>query len=301
MALVDVVVVSYNSREQLRTCVEPLAHLEGIEVAVVDNASSDGSLESVADLPVQRLAMPRNGGYAYGNNAGWRRGSSPYVLILNPDTLIRKDAVMRLVEVLETEPSVGAVGPRIVDRDGVLDWSQRRFPRLRSTFAQAFFLHRLFPRSGWADEIVRTPAAYERSGSPDWISGACMLVRRSILERLDGLDEGFFLYCEDKDLCRRIRDAGFDVRFEPSAVCCHVGGLSAPQSSLLPVLIASRIRYSRLHHGRVATTIERAGIALSALTHALFSTKGPEMRAGYARAFRLAIGASSESRPPIDS
>ncbi|MGZ4462565.1 MAG: glycosyltransferase family 2 protein, partial [Gaiellaceae bacterium] len=238
MALVDVVVVSYNSHDRLRTCVEALAGVEEIAVTVVDNASSDDSLDSVADLPLRRLAMPRNGGYAYGNNAGWRQGSSPYVLILNPDTLIGAEAVMRLVEVLEAEPPVGVVGPRIVDSDGVLDWSQRRFPRLRSTYAQAFFLHRLFPRSGWMDEVVRKPSEYERRGSPDWISGACMLVRRSLLERLEGLDEGFFLYCEDKDLCRRARDAGFDVRFEPAAVCRHVGGRSAPRSSLLPVLAA---------------------------------------------------------------
>jgi N-acetylglucosaminyl-diphospho-decaprenol L-rhamnosyltransferase len=297
---VDVVVVSYNSRDRLRTCVEALAGAAGIEVTVVDNASGDDSLGSIADLPVRRLAMARNGGYAYGNNAGWRRGSSPYVLILNPDTVIEASAIMRLVAVLESDPAAGAVGPRILDEDGALDFSQRRFPRLRSTFAQALFLHRLFPRGGWTDEIVRVPARYEHPGSPDWISGACMLVRRSLLEQLGGLDEGYFLYCEDKDLCRRIRAAGFDVRFEPSATCRHIGGRSAPRSALLPVLARSRIRYARLHRGRVALGLERTGIALGALTHALLSTQGRATRAGHVRALLVALGLSRE-RPTATS
>src|SRR4051794_14355638 len=146
MSLVDVVVVSYESRPRLRSCVEPLAGAEGINVVVADNASSDGSLDSVSDLPLTALALPDNGGFARGCNAGWRAGSAPYVLFLNPDAEISPGAVLRLAEALE-DAKVGAAGPRILGEDGQLHWSQRRFPRLVSLYAQALFLHRLFPRA----------------------------------------------------------------------------------------------------------------------------------------------------------
>jgi GT2 family glycosyltransferase len=121
------------------------------------------------------------------------------------------------------------------------------------------------------------------------VSGACILVRRSALAELSGWDEGFFMYCEDIDLCRRLRKAGYDVLFEPEAAVLHEGGASAPRTSLLPVLAASRLRYAAKHRGAAAATLERLGIALGALTHLLVSRGGREARAGHARALRLAI------------
>jgi GT2 family glycosyltransferase len=281
---VDAVVVSYNSRGELRACVAPLCRVDRIDLVVVDNASSDGSLEALAGLPVTSVQLRRNGGFAHGCNAGWRLGDAPFVLFLNPDAVIRPEDLDRLVQVLEREPEVGLVAPRIVDAGGALQWSQRRFPRLRSVYAQALFLHRLLPA---ADELVRDEEAYARPGSPDWVSGACMLVRRDLLERLDGFDEGFFMYCEDTDLCRRVRDAGYDVRFEPAAVAVHEGGASTPSGSMLPALAASRLRYARKHRGAAAAALERLGIGLSALTHAAAGRGGRSVRRGHARSLRV--------------
>jgi GT2 family glycosyltransferase len=115
-----------------------------------------------------------------------------------------------------------------------------------------------------------------------------MLIRREALEALGGLDEGFFLYGEDIDLCRRIRDAGWDIRFEPGATVMHVGGVSAPRGDLLPVLAASRLRYARKHKSRPEAALIRAGVGLSALTHALVGRGGPSMRQGHVRALRRA-------------
>ena len=285
----DVVVVSYRSGAQLRGCVERLAGSEPLHVVVADNASDDGSLDTVADLPVTALALPENRGFAAGCNAGWRAGSSPYVLFLNPDARIDPEAVTILVDVLEREPAAAIAAPLVLEPGGELDFSQRRFPRLRSTYAHALFLHRLFTRAAWASELVRDPAAYERPGSPEWVSGACLLVRRSVLEELDGWDEGFFMYCEDKDLCRRARNAGYDVRFEPAATVRHEGGGSAPRPSLAHVLAESRVRYARRHHGRVVAELERAGIALTALTHIFVARGGRVTRAGHAAALRAAL------------
>jgi N-acetylglucosaminyl-diphospho-decaprenol L-rhamnosyltransferase len=289
MPVTDVVVVSYNSRDELRRCVEPLATLHGVNVVVVDNASADGSLDSVAELPVATIALAHNGGFSHGCNAGWRSASAPYVLFLNPDARIDAESLGKLVDVLEAQPAVGAVAPRILHADGTLEYSQRRFPRLRSTYARALFLHRLFPAASWTDELIRDPAAYAVSGAPDWVSGACVLVRRSVLEELDGFDEGFFMYCEDIDLCRRLRSAGHELVFEPQAVVSHEGGASAPRTSLLPVLAASRIRYAAKHRSTGGALLERLGVALEALTRLVVSRGGWAARAGHARSLVLAV------------
>jgi N-acetylglucosaminyl-diphospho-decaprenol L-rhamnosyltransferase len=290
MARVDVVVVSYNSRGELRDCVEPLVGLPGVEVVVVDNSSSDGSPDTVSDLPLRIARLDDNRGFARGCNVGWRLGAAPAVLFLNPDARIDRPALERLLRILDDEPHVGVVGPRVLEDDGTLALSQRRFPRLRSTYAEALFLHRLFPHAAWATELVRDPGAYEGPARPEWISGACMLVRRPLLEELHGLDEGFLLYCEDKDLCRRVTDRGYEVRFEPEAVVRHRGGASAPRATLLPVLAASRVRYARKHSGRVAAFLERIGIGLGAFTHVLVARGGRRSRAGHASSLLYSLG-----------
>ena len=121
--------------------------------------------------------LPRNGGFSYGCNLGAARGHAPFLLFLNPDARIGAAAVGALREALEAHPAAALVGPRSWRTAGTVAWSQRRFPRRRSTFAQALFLHRLRPRAAWTDELIRDPAAYEVPATPDWISGACMLVR----------------------------------------------------------------------------------------------------------------------------
>ena len=296
MAVVDVVVVSYNSSASLASCVGPFRDDDRFDVVVVDNDSQDGSVAAVAGLPVHVIELDRNHGFAFGCNRGWRAGSAPFVLFLNPDARAETESVLRLVAALESRPEAGAVGPRILDEDGVLDLSERRFPRLRSTYAQALFLHRVFPNASWTDEVVHDPTQYRAPGDVEWISGACLLARREALERVGGWDEGFFMYGEDKDLCRRLWDAGYEVRFEPAATVTHVGGQSAPRSQLLPTLAESRIRYARKHHGPVVATLERVGVALGDATHAALTTRGRAARAGHLRAVRAAVLPQRPSR-----
>lgn len=288
---VDVIIVSYNSGATLRSCVERLAGLPGVSIVVVDSHSSDDCLESIADLKVTRVSLTENRGFAFGANRGWQDGSAPYVLILNPDTEIDEESLAALVSRLDDDGSLGLAAPRIVGTDGHTDYSLRRFPRLRSTYAQALFLHRLFPAASWADELVREDSAYANPWQPEWVSGACMLVRREALERVEGLDEGFFLYCEDTDLCRRLRDHGYGIAYEPAATCAHIGGASGDRTQLLAVLAESRVRYARKHHARPAAELERAGIALGALAHVLVSRGGIARRVGHLRAVAAALRA----------
>jgi GT2 family glycosyltransferase len=288
----DVVVVSYGSRSTLRACVEPLTNVAGVTVTVVDNASPDDALATIADLPVQTIRAGRNGGFSSGCNLGAASGSGEYVLFLNPDAVLSPADLERLTAVLDRDDDTGLVGPRILGGHGELLLSRRRLPRLRSTFAQALFLHRVFPRATWADELVRDLAAYETGSEADWVSGACMLVRRSAFEAIGGFDDGFFLYCEDTDLCVRLRAAGHSVRYEPSAVARHVEGSSAPRSELLAIHACSRVRYAQLHYRRPAAWLEAVGLALLAITHA--GVAWPRRRSvarGHAAALRAVAGA----------
>jgi len=294
---VDVVVVSYNSRDRLRACVEPLAGDPDVQAIVVDNNSSDGSLEALEGLDVTAIQLKTNLGFGHGCNVGWRSGTSPYVLFLNPDARLSSDALKLLVGALTSDKSVAIVGPKILEDDGSLDFSLRRFPRLRSTYARALFLHRIFPRAAWTDEIERRPQDYEVPRTAEWISGACMLVCRAVLEELHGFDEEFFMYCEDKDLCKRAWDACYEVRYEPAAVAMHEGGASTPRAGLLPVLTASQVRYARKHRGGAAVAAERAGLALGGLTHLVVSRGGRARRAGHLRGLFVSLGLASGVGP----
>jgi hypothetical protein len=269
--------------------VKPLCELDGVSVTVVDNDSPDDSVATIEELPLDVICSPRNGGFAYGCNLGVAVGTAPYVLLLNPDARIDRAALETMVAVLEREPGVGAVGPRILGDDGALKLTQRNFPRLRSTWSQALFLHRLAPHSRWADELIRDPGAYAHPASPEWLSGACLLVRRSALAEVGGLDERFFLYCEDIDLCLRLRQAGHELRFEPGATVRHRGGASAPRGATLPLIARSRVLYARKHYQPLAVPVEVLGVIVGEATHTLASIRRPAMARGHAAAIRAAV------------
>lgn len=289
VARIDVVVVTYKSGETVRGAVAPFAGKDFVRVLVVDNASGDLTLDVLSTLPVETIALEDNNGFAHGCNVGAAAGSSPYVLFLNPDARIEPDAVQTLADAMEADATIGATAPRIFEPDGSPDFSLRRFPRLRSTYAQALFLHRLFPDAAWVDEVIREPSVYERPGPVEWVSGACFLVRRTVLEQIGGLDESFFHYSEDMDICARIWKAGYEVRYVPDAVAEHEGGASAPRSSLLPILAASRIRYANKHDRPLVALLGRAGVALGSATHAIVSKGGWAGRRGHLRALGVAL------------
>jgi N-acetylglucosaminyl-diphospho-decaprenol L-rhamnosyltransferase len=287
---VDVVVVAYRSGDTLRGCVEPLSAMPHVNVVVVDNACPDDSTRTVADLPLEIVRSPRNGGFSYGCNLGAARGTAPYLLFLNPDARLDEAALGVLLAVLREDAGTALVAPRILDDDGSLSWSLRRYPRLRSTYAQALFLHRVFPLAPWTDELIRDPAAYESAATPEWVSGACMLVRRSAFAAIGGWDERFFLYCEDTDICRRLWDAGHAVRFEPRAEVHHVGGASSGAGETQAIAARSRVLYARKHLPRAVARLEALGVALSEATHVLSSMTRPASRRGHAKALRAALG-----------
>ena len=156
--------------------------LPWVSVTVVDNASPDDSAAVVADLPLRTIRAPRNGGFAYGCNLGTAAGTAEFVLFLNPDARITPASLGALVGALRADPALGGVGPRTLGDGGQLQLTQRRFPRLRSTYSQALGLHHVAPRASWASEVIKEPAAYARPATPDWLSGSCMLIRRAAID-----------------------------------------------------------------------------------------------------------------------
>jgi GT2 family glycosyltransferase len=286
---VDVVIVTYNSAPTIEHCLNGLVDQPHLHVTVVDNASTDATVEVLRGFSVDLISQKSNVGFAAGCNVGWRHGQSPYVLFLNPDAAVDTASIRALVDVVESDESAGIVAPKFVYPDGRLALYLRRFPSLSSTFGRALFLHRIFPHVGRLEEVVGNRSSYERPGRHDWIPGACMLVRRTLLTALAGFDERYFMYCEDKDLCKRAAELGYYVWYEPKAVCVHESGASKPRSSLLPVLAASRLRYARLHEPRPIAALHRLGLVLEALTRLVLTRGGTAARAGHAQALLLLI------------
>ena len=230
-----------------------------------------------------------NGGFARACNEGMAAGSAPLVLFVNPDAVVSETALRFLVHALEQSPELGAVAPRVERPDGGLAYSLRRFPDLVSTYAQALYLHRLFPHAAWATEIVTDDTRYLRAHLPEWVSGACILARRATMKEIGGWDERFFLYCEDTDLCLRLREAGHPVAFEPGAVVVHEEGASSNPALTVPLLAEAKLRYAETHETRARAAAYRVALVVWSATRAVLARGGKGERRGHGRALRALL------------
>ncbi len=243
--VLSVVIVSWNVCEDLRECLRSLVlgakcGLQGseIEVIVVDNASTDGTVEMVErEFPqVNLLVNPQNFGYTKANNIGIKHSRGKYILLLNPDTIVHQGALQALIECAESHPEAGIIGAKLLNSDGSVQRSARSFPDIGAGLFRNTFLGRLFPNNPFVRRYLLTDFSYDKFREVDWVSGAAMLVRRELIERIGGLDERFWAYCEDVDLCWRAWQAGYKVLFCPNAVITHKVGRSSDQR-LVPSLI----------------------------------------------------------------
>jgi N-acetylglucosaminyl-diphospho-decaprenol L-rhamnosyltransferase len=254
VADLTIVIVSWNVGELLRRCLQSILATElDVEVVVVDNASIDGSPEMVrAAFPQVRLiANDENRGFTAANNQGLAVAQGRCLLLLNPDTEVVADALATMVRYLEAHPAVGALGPRLLFPDGRQQPSRRRFPTLATALVESTVI-----QEWWAEN--RILRRYYMADTPDdavqpvdWVVGACLLVRRDVYEQVGGLDEGFFMYSEELDWCKRIKDAGWEVVYLPTATVIHHEGKSSEQ--VVPArhirFQTSKVRYFRKHHG----------------------------------------------------
>ena len=246
MSQVAIIIVSYNTRERLEACVkslhDPPPDVE-YEVVVVDNASTDGSADTIrTSWPhVTVIDVGRNSGFATANNFGIRATESDLVLLLNSDTVVPAGAVDTLVNRLRALPDVAAIGPRLVDATGRPELSFGRMIGPMNELlqkAKGVALARNIPL--FASMIKAT---LSRPGAHDWVSGACLLVRRADAERVGLLDERFFLYGEDVDFCASLRESGRQIFFAPEVEVVHHRGQSGATA---PALARSAYRRSHL-------------------------------------------------------
>ncbi|HVO85373.1 MAG TPA: glycosyltransferase family 2 protein [Syntrophobacteria bacterium] len=235
---IDIVIVNYNSTDYVLEC---LASIYGVlggmqaQVFVEDNGSGDSVERVLARFPEVRLSRNRsNMGFAMAVNKGLKHGTAPYIIVLNPDSRVGAGFVEGVLGYMDDNPGVGILGPKILNADGSTQGSARSFPHpLTALFGRASLLSKWFPNNSMTRRNVRTS---ESNGiipmEVDWVSGACMVVRRQAVSEVGPLDERFFLYWEDADWCRRMWQAGWKVVYFPQAsVVHHVGGSSGSARS----------------------------------------------------------------------
>ncbi len=257
--IVSIIIVNWNVRELLRQCLGSLQRRSGLQAAdmqiiVVDNHSEDGSAEMIArEFPdVTLIANRDNPGFGCANNQALPLCTGRYLLLLNPDTLILENAIARMVERMDARTEVAAMGCRLVNADGSLQrWTGGAFPSVANVARHYLFLDVLVPRA------LRPAPLYldYDTGAEidvDWVSGACMILRRSMLAgRL--FDPAFFMYGEDMELCQRLKLAGHRVVYSPAASIVHYQGASMKQQRgevLLSSLKGPRQFYRQLHGER---------------------------------------------------
>lgn len=267
----SVLIVSWNVRQLLLSCLAALPAAVGnalsCEVIVVDNASSDGTVEAVrrAFPQVQIIANSQNCGFAGGNNQALDVARGDFLLLLNPDTEPAPGAITELVHFIRNHPDVGIVGPRLRYGDGSEQSSRRRFPSLLILFTESTIVQECAPWLPWFRRYVMSDRAGDVPQRVDWIVGAAMLARRQLIDDIGGLDERFFMYSEELDWCRQARAASWAVAYDPAAEIVHYEGKSSEQ-----VVAARHIRffygrvlYTRKYHGAVWAELLRAWLLLT--------------------------------------
>ena len=275
---VSIVIVNWNAGKLLLEClqrvVQELKTVSG-ECIVVDNGSETGELDGVrhAYPEVCIIANARNEGFARAANQGMKKGRGRYLMLLNPDAFLTEGSLHHLITYLEGHTDVGVIGPQVTNPDGSLQGSARGFPGLLTAFfgRSSIFTH-YFPHNPFSRHDV--PALSSRLDEPqsvDWMSGACMVLRRRTLIEVGGFDERFFLYWEDADLCWRIRQHGWQVVYDPRVSVVHLVGVSSKQARVrtLVAFHQSAYRIYRKHVTRSAwhplNTVAVVGLSLRAL------------------------------------
>lgn len=261
------IIVTYQSADRIGALLEALdrERRDGLDldVVVIDNASTDNTAEIVNQFRwVSFMHSGGNLGYAAGINVASRRvPKERAVLVLNPDLVTHPGTVARMLDGLD-RPEIGVVVPRMLDAHGVLDTSLRNEPSIRRAFVDAILGARaVWLPTGWS-EVVWDASAYDREQFPDWAVGAALLVSSDCRSSVSDWDERYFLYSEEVDYMRRVREAGFLIRYEPTATVRHISGGSGRSPGLYALLVVNSVRYYRRHHSRTHTVLFAGAAAL---------------------------------------
>jgi len=222
--VVSAVVVTYDALPWIENCLDSLT---GVATVVVDNGSSDGTVDFVRErYPAVQLVESENRGLGAGWNTGIRETTSAWVLLLNADAWMTPGSLDRLVDFAETQPRAAVVGPRLRNPDRTLQRSVRGYPTVWRLATEYLFLRKLGPRSSALNAFYAGGFDHDEVRSVEVVMGACMLLRRQAIDEVGECDEDYFLFSEETDWCFRFHEAGWDVVFFPGAECVHVRGAS---------------------------------------------------------------------------
>ena len=233
--LVSILIVNYQAYLELSSCLESLGRFlsDDLEVIVVDHASEPTATASLLQrFPwIRLLVVTSNPGFAAGVNRAARASRGKNLLLLNPDCIVHGDLAHALAGWLDEHPQVGACGALVRDSEGSVQASARRFPDATTGFAgRTSWLSRAWPQNRWTRRNLVVPEIPTTPIEVDWVSGACMMVRRTAFESVGGMDERFFLYWEDADLCFRLKRAGWSTVYNPVATVTHLTGRSSARA-----------------------------------------------------------------------
>jgi GT2 family glycosyltransferase len=231
---VSIVIVNWKTPELLAILLDSIAREDSghdaFELLIVDNNSGDGSVEMLKSrFPSVKLTENKdNVGFSRACNQVIPNAQGQYVLLLNPDCEVTKDAVSRMADYLDKNADCGAVGPKVLNTDGSLQLACRRsFPSVKASFFRLTYLSKLFPKSPYFSEYNLTHADPDKELEVDALSGSCMMVRKDVIDRIGLLDEDIFMFGEDIDWCWRIKELGYRVVYIPESVVYHVHGASS--------------------------------------------------------------------------
>ena len=310
---ITICILNWNAKGYLARCLDSLFHPEepdvqealeraglageqepaeavSIDVLVVDNGSIDYSADMVERrFPEARLIRTHhNFGFAKGNNIGYLASAGRYFLMLNSDTVAPRGAISRLVRFADTTPNAAFVGPKVLNPDGSLQYSCRRFPNLRAALLRNTPLARFARDSAAVRDYLMTDWCHDEPREVDWLSGCCLLARREAVEQIGLLDERFFMYCEDMDWCYRAQEAGWSSVYFPGAQIVHEVGKSSDKlpRRMIAYHHLSMYKFYRKHYGAHAAwpvrTAVAGGLAARAVT-TILSTHLMRLRARWHR------------------
>ena len=241
----SVIIVSWNTRELLRRCLQCLeGELAGVdaEVFLIDNDSSDGSAQMVAsDFPwVKLTANDTNRGFAAANNQALKVAAGECILLLNPDTEVQPGSIKTLLSFFDGHPQAGVVAPQLLNSDGTIQRSCRQFPTFAGMFYELIGMSRLFPNEAKFRQYKMLDFEHDQEIQVDQPEGACLLLRRKVIEEVGMLDEGYFMLFEEVDWCYRIKQSGWQIWFTPSAKVIHHYGQSIKQVKVRMIFSSHR-------------------------------------------------------------
>jgi len=265
---VSIIIVNWNTREILRDCLESVYEQAGdveFEVIVVDNASTDGSVEMIKrDFEhVVPIENPHNNGFAAANNQGIAVAKGRYVLLLNSDTVVLDGAIAKTVRFADANPQAGVIGCRVLNPDRTLQLTCFMFPSILNMFLSSTYLYKLFPKSRFFGRERMTWWDSSDVRQVDVVKGCFMLVRREAIEQAGVMDERFFMYAEETDWCYRFRKDGWEVMFTPVGEIIHLSKGSSRQveSKMRLQLSGSILLFFRIHRGWVRYALACLGTA----------------------------------------